>query len=219
MLVFPQLTNGGFEDDGADAAPLGWRKIGRTIESISSPVRSGSRALSLTSATTATKWAYQTVQVDGGKFYEASACARYTDADVKAVFIRVSWYASADRTGQAVSSVDSETLLDTTSPAFRDLSTRAVQAPLNARSARARLMLRPHSGDLAIAYFDDVAFAETSPPSATPAPTPTATLPPGATEPPATATPTPAPTAEPRLFPALTNGSFEDVREDGTPYA
>jgi hypothetical protein len=80
-------------------------------------------------------------------------------------------------------------------------------------------MLRPHSGVAAIAYFDDVAFAETSPPPPTPAPTPTATLPPGATEAPTATSPTPTPAAEPRLFPALTNGSFEDVREDGTPYA
>ena len=219
MFVFSQLTNGGFEDDGADGAPLGWRKIGGTIESVSSPVRSGSRALALTSETTATKWAYQTVQVDGGEFYQASAFARYTDADVKAVFVRVSWYASADGGGQALASVDSGTVLNTASPAFRALITGPVAAPVDARSARIRLMLRPVSGAQASAYFDDVAFAETSPPPATPAPTATATLPPGATTAPDTATPTPAPTAEPRLFPVLTNGSFEDVREDGTPYA
>ncbi|MCH8050656.1 MAG: hypothetical protein IIC86_01390 [Chloroflexi bacterium] len=219
MVVFPQLTNGGFEDDGEDGAPLGWRKIGGTAKSVSSPIRSGSRALALTSETTATKWAYQTVQVVGGEFYQASAFARYTDADVRAVFIRVSWYASADGSGQALSSVDSETLLDTASPAFRDLTTRPVAAPTNARSARIRLMLRPASGAPARAYFDDVAFVETSPPLATPAPSATATLPPGATAVPDTATTTPTPAAEPRLFPALTNGSFEDVREDGTPYA
>jgi len=218
-VVFSQLTNGGFEDDGADGAPLGWRKIGGIVESVSSPVRSGSRALALTSETTATKWAYQTVQVDGGEFYDASAFARYTNANVKAVFIRVSWYASADGGGQALSSVDSETVLNTTSPAFRPLTTGPVAAPASARSARVRLMLRPASGAQASAYFDDVAFAQTTPPPATPAPTATATLPPGATTAPDTATPTPAPSAEPQLFPALTNGSFEDVREDGTPYA
>ncbi len=89
-VVFSQLTNGDFEDDGAEGAPLGWRKIGGTMESVSSPVRSGSRALSLTSETTATKWAYQTVQVSAGQFYDGSAFARYTDAGVEAVFIRVS---------------------------------------------------------------------------------------------------------------------------------
>ena len=219
MVVFSQLTNGGFEDDGADGAPLGWRKIGGTIKSVSSPVRSGSRALTLTSETTATKWAYQTVLVDGGQFYQASAFARYTDADVKAVFVSVSWYASADGGGQALSSVDSETLLDTASPAFRHLATRPVAAPANAQSARIRLMLRPQSGTQATAYFDDVAFAETSPPPPTPVPTATATLPPGVTAAPDTATPTATRSSEPRRFPVLTNGSFEDVREDGTPYA
>ena len=218
-VVFSQLTNGDFEDDGANGAPLGWRKIGGTVESVSSPVRSGNRALALTSETTATKWAYQTVQVNGGDFYQASAFARYTDADVKAVFVRVSWYASADGGGQALSLVDSETVLDTASPAFRALTTGPVAAPADARSARVRLMLRPASGAQARAYFDDVAFAQTSPPPATPAPSATATLPPGATTRPDPAIPTPTLSAEPQLFPALTNGSFEDVREDGTPYA
>ena len=218
MVVFSQLTNGGFEDDGADGAPLGWRKIGGFIRSVSSPVRSGSRALTLTSETTSTKWAFQTVRVDGGEFYRASAFARYTDADVKAVFLRVSWYASADGGGQALSSVDAETVLDTASPSYRHLITPPVAAPANAKSARIRLMLRPESGARASAYFDDVAFAETNPPPPTPPPTATPTLPPGVTAAPGTATPTPTP-SEPRQFPTLTNGSFEDVREDGTPYA
>jgi len=218
-VVFAQLTNGDFEDDGADGAPLGWRKIGGTMDNVSSPVHSGSRALALTSETTATKWAYQTVHVDAGQIYHASAFARYTDADVKAVFVRVSWYASADGSGQALSSVDSETALNTPSLTFRALTTGPTAAPANARSARVRLMLRPASGARASAYFDDVAFAETSPPPATQVPTATATLPPGATAAPQTATPTPTPTAEPPLFPVLTNSSFEDVREDGTPYA
>ena len=204
MVVLSQLTNGGFEDDGSDGAPLAWRKIGGTIKSVSSPVRSGSRALSLTSATTATKWAYQTVRVEGGDFYQASAFARYTDADVKAVFIRVSWYESADGSGQALSSVDSETLLEAASPASRHLTTRAVAAPANAHSARIRLMLRPQSAALAVAYFDDVTFAETSPPLQQPGVASASDA---------------APSAEARQFPALTNGSFENVREDGTPYA
>jgi len=218
-VVFSQLTNGGFEDDGTDGAPLGWRKIGGTLEGVSSPVRSGSRALALTSETTATKWAYQTVRVDGGEFYSAGAFARYTNANVKAVFIRVSWYASANGSGQALSSVDSETVLDTPSLNFRALTLAPAAAPAEARSARVRLMLRPASGARSSAYFDDVSFAQTNPPSATSAPTATAPPPPGATSAPQTMTPTPTPPAEPHLFPALTNGSFEDVREDGTPYA
>lgn len=217
-VIFTQLTNGGFEDDGVNGVPLGWRKIGGLVESVSSPVRSGSRALALTSETTATKWAYQTVQVNGGEFYRASAFARYTDADVKAVFIRVSWYASANGSGQTLWSVDSETILTSASPTFQFLTTGAVAAPADARSARVRLMLRPMSGAQARAYFDDVAFTDAAPPTATPQPTATAPLPPGATAPDA-ATPTPTPSTEPQLFPALTNGSFEDVREDGTPYA
>jgi hypothetical protein len=173
----------------------------------------------LTSETSATKWAYQTVEVDGGEFYRASAFARFTDADVEAVFMRISWYASADGSGQALSSADSDTLLDTAAPAFGALTTGPVAAPVDARSARVRLMLRPASGAQASAFFDDVAFAGTSPPSPTPAATATVPPLPGATATPDPATPAPSQKDEPLLFPALTNGSFEDVREDGTPYA
>lgn len=218
-VVFPQLTNGGFEDDGPDGAPLGWRKIGGVIASVDSPVRSGSRALALTSGTTATKWAYQTVRVDGGSFYQASAFALINDADVEAVFVRVSWYASADGSGQALSYVDSQTTLTGASPTYRALTTGPAAAPADARSARVRLMLRPRSAAPAAAFFDDVTFTETNPPPETPAPTTTATPLPGATLAPDPPDASPTPPAEPTLFPALTNGSFEDVREDGTPYA
>ncbi len=218
-VAFSQLTNGGFEDDGSDGAPLGWRKIGGAIASVSSPVRSGSRALALTSSTTATKWAYQTVRVEGGQFYQAGAFALFSDAAVEAVFIRVSWYASADGSGQALSFVDSETTLTSAPPEYRALATGPALAPADARSARVRLMLRPQSAAPAIAFFDDVAFTETSPPPDTPAPTATATPASSATQAPDPAAASPTPPAEPLLFPALTNGSFEDVREDGTPYA
>ncbi|HEY5640231.1 MAG TPA: hypothetical protein VIW01_09280 [Dehalococcoidia bacterium] len=216
---FPQLANGGFEDDGPDGAPLGWRKIGGVITSVSSPVRSGSRALALTSGTTATKWAYQTVRVEGGQFYRASAFALFSDPDVEAVFVRVSWYASADGSGQALSYVDSQTTLTGASPTYRALTTGPAAAPADSRSARVRLMLRPRSAEPAAAFFDDVTFTETNPPPETPAPTATATPLPGATLAPDPPGASPTPPVEPTLFPALTNGSFEDVREDGTPYA
>ncbi len=77
-------------------------------------------------------------------------------------------------------------------------------------------MLRPVSGAQASAYFDDVAFDLTTPPPEPPART--ATPRPSATTSPDSATPSPSPAAEPQLFSSLTNGSFEDVREDGTPY-
>ena len=216
--MFPWLTNGGFETDGGEGAPYGWRKIGGTIASAGSPVHSGNRALELRSATTSTKWAYQTVLVDGGQFYRADTFARPLDPGVEAVFLRVSWYASADGSGQAISSEDSKTVLDTPSPSFRALTTGPVAAPDDARSARVRLMLRPASGAPAVAHFDDVEFVKTAPPTPTSAPTATATPLPEATSEPEPSNPAPSPPDEPLVFAALTNGSFEDVREDGTPY-
>jgi hypothetical protein len=224
--VFSVLTNGGFEQAGASGAPFGWRKIGGEIERSATPVRSGVASLELTSATTSTKWAYQTVAVSGGAYYAASAYAWKADGDTDAVFLRLSWYASTDGSGEAISSHDSP-LLETTQAAFRRLDTGPVRAPTSAASVRVRLMLRPQSAAQALAYFDDVAFAETAAPQPTPIATaaPTATKAPGATNAPPgqpSGTPTPAPGAvadeEPAFFNALTNGGFEEVREDGTPY-
>lgn len=238
--VFPSLTNGGFEEDGADGAPFGWRKIGGSIHTTSSHVWSGQRAIELRSQSTSTKWAYQTVLVDGGSYYEAGAFALLSDTNIQAVFLRVSWYASADGSGEAMSSSDSP-LVESPAAAFRQVSTGVVQAPDGARSARVRLMLRPASGAEAVAYFDEVEFEQTEEPAATATstatqnPTTTATASPttGAesltpTPPPpatTTATPTlkattsPSPIAEPMVFATLTNGGFEEAREDGTPYA
>ncbi|MEX0684137.1 MAG: hypothetical protein WD472_11875 [Dehalococcoidia bacterium] len=227
--VFTDLINGGFEQTGSDAVPSGWRKIGGTLASVNSPVRSGSRALALQSQTTSTKWAYQAVTVQGGLYYQASVYASFTGSAVDSAFLRVSWYASADGSGEAISSSDSH-LLDSPLAVYRQISTDAVQAPGAARSARIRLMLRPTSATAAVAYFDDASFAETEEPVAVPTATPTpaaslaqtpfhtgTTKPTTTPKPAQTASPTPQP--EPSIFSALTNGSFEEAREDGSPFA
>ena len=175
--------------------------------------------------------------VEGGAYYEAAAYAWFSDTNVESVFVRVSWYASADGSGEAIVSDDSP-LLQGTATAFRHLSTEVIQAPASSRSARVRLMLRPVSGAEAVAYFDDVEFQQTEEPIATPTPTdsiaattsaansPTVTLTPTqtplvtatATPPPPPPTASPTPVAEPAVFAVLTNGGFEEAREDGTPY-
>ncbi|HUF53940.1 MAG TPA: hypothetical protein VMR52_09235 [Dehalococcoidia bacterium] len=192
---------------------------------------SGSHSLELRSLTTSTKWAFQAVGVTAGSHYAASGHAWHADSDTDAVFLRVSWYATSDGSGEAISTVDSLQLLEPAQPIWRELSTGAVLAPGGAQSARVRLMLRPEGGAEATAYFDDIEFVQTAPPLV---PTPTATAAPGETAPPPAKSPTPksslAPSAaptfappdeeddEPGHFQALTNGGFEDVREDGSPY-
>ena len=229
--VFTQLVNGGFEQRRADGSPYGWRKIGGTLSTVAGPVAEGSSAIALTSVTSATKWVYQTVSVQGGSWYEASVRAWKSDANAAAVFLRLSWYDTDDGAGESIGYADSTVSLSADVPAFRLLSTGPVQAPADARTAKIRLMLRPASAANAVAYFDDARFDETEPPPATPSPTATpaasvaatatptptsTTTPPTATT---TATPGPEPAWEPDVFPQLTNGSFDDAREDGTPYA
>jgi hypothetical protein len=247
--VFAFLVNGSFEVLRSDGTPFGWRKIGGTMSSSVSASVDGMRALALTSATTSTKWAYQTVIVQGGHFYEATVHALKNDSNAAAVFLRISWYEAADGSGEALSTSDSVETLETNSPLFRRLTTGPVRAPAPANSARVRLMLRPASASEATALFDLATFRETEAPPQ-PTPTPTATPEPTASAsttssptgvpsdtPTSTATarqtPTLAPTLtptrtpaatpsaqpdEPSVFAALTNGSFEETREDGTPY-
>jgi hypothetical protein len=235
--VFASLTNGGFEQLRDDGAPYGWRKIGGTLGA-SNRSRSGARSLSLQSDTSSTKWAYQVVGVEAGRYYHASAHAMQDRSGD--LFLRVSWYDSTDGSGVAVSTDDSANIVTAASSDFALLDTGAIQAPSGARSASVRLMLRPSGSAPSTAYFDDVSFTTVPAPTDQPAPStpaPTPTLAPGATRTPtptahssrtptATAVATPAPFAgtptpppEPDVFPYLVNGGFETAREDGTPFA
>jgi len=162
-LVFPQLVNGGFERLRVDGTPYGWRKHGGEMSTTGDRWVDGSRSLTLKSSTTSTKWTYQTVAVTGGAYYEASAQA-LPGAGVDAVFIRISWYTSADGSGSSIDQGDSAAALS--GVGFRSISSGAVQAPRDARSAMVRLMLRPTSEALATAYFDLVTFVQMSAPLA-----------------------------------------------------
>lgn len=233
--VFASLTNGGFEQAGQDGA-YGWRKIGGTTSQDSNK-RSGSYSLALGSASASTKWAYQTITVQGNAYYRATAYARQSNSPGE-IFLRVSWYAATDGSGEAISSDDSTGVIGGNSSSFQQLVTDPVQAPTGARSVRVRLMFRPASASSATAYFDDVTFAATSPPTdapATPTPSRTNSTTPAPTAAGRTSTPRPTNgstnspdptdspadddgTGEPDSFASLVNGSFEEAREDGTPY-
>jgi hypothetical protein len=165
--VFPSLVNGGFEEGRADGTPYGWSKFGGTLGRAPRPRYEGSYSASLESTTKATKWAFQTVRVQGGQFYQLSAYVLKDDPNVAAAWLRVSWYASTDGSGQALAQHDSTLELADDAPTFRLLSTGPVQAPPEARSARVRLMLRPRSEARAVAYFDAVSFLPVPPPSPT----------------------------------------------------
>jgi hypothetical protein len=159
--VFDQLVNGGFEELRADNTPYGWRKQGGEMTPVGEPRTEGVHAAALSSQTTSTKWIYQTVTVRGGAHFEASVDARAGPGS-ESVFLRLSWYGSADGSGSAIDSLDSLATVSPGEAGFTRLSTGVVEAPPGAATVKVRLMLRPASEEAAIAYFDSVALNETS---------------------------------------------------------
>jgi hypothetical protein len=156
--VFDRLTNGGFEILRADGTAYGWKDVGADLRTVIQPVREGHRALSVTSRTSSTKWAYQTVRVQPGQYYEASGYGWGGDAGE--AFLRVSWYRTLDGSGPAIDSADSEDV--TRGGQFGQLRTGPIQAPSDALTAKVRLMLRPDTTAETVAYFDAITFSETS---------------------------------------------------------
>ncbi|HEX5140954.1 MAG TPA: carbohydrate binding domain-containing protein, partial [Dehalococcoidia bacterium] len=95
------FTNGSFEE-GTD----GWQKFGGELGVATEPRVSGNASGMLTSSTTSTKWAYQTVAVDQGQTYEFSGYVQ-ASSGVSRALLRISWYKAADGSGEAISSSDS----------------------------------------------------------------------------------------------------------------
>jgi hypothetical protein len=164
--LFPSLVNGGFEDVREDGTPYGWRKVGGEMSASKAFRAEGERSATLVSHTTSTKWVYQTVNVQGGAYYRLLAAALKNDPGVREALLRVSWYESADGSGNQIGTANSPALAED-SPGFVTLDTGPVQAPLEARSAKVRLLVRPASAASAVVYFDAVEFEETVAPAAT----------------------------------------------------
>jgi len=167
--IDPALRNGGFEDLDAAGTPFAWEKYGGVL---SSDARShgGSRAARLDSVTGSTKWLHQAVIVRPGAWYAFEAWVLHPDPGVASAFLRVSWYASADASGAAIDAADSTARLVTLSAAYRYLTTDAIAAPPDARSARARILLAPASDGAASIVVDDAAFYAASAPLIEPTP-------------------------------------------------
>jgi hypothetical protein len=208
VAVEGALRNGGFEEADSEGRPSSWQQYGGELARTNSEHFDGQFAAALSSQTNSSKWAYQVVTVQGGSAYVLSAYALKADQAVAAAYLRLSWYASPDGSGQAIDSADSTERLTDDSPEFRFLTTGAAVAPAEAASAKARLMLDPAGQAPGAVYFDAVALEETALPeptlSPTATPSPTATLCPvdgGQTPTPPSPTPvasTPAAAPEPR---------------------
>ena len=185
---FAALTNGDFELPGE--APYGWRAhAGAALVA----TEGGSRAAALISRGRATAWLHQSFAVEGGRWYEAGGRLR-AGLNAGLARIRIAWYASEDASGAQLSTTDSDELSGV-SDGFASVTTGAIRAPEDARSAELRIMLQPAGEAPALLHADEIAFARTAPP---PAPT----------EAPVVA-PSPAPEAAPAFFASLTNGDFE----------
>ncbi len=182
-----ELRNPGFEE-AVDGVPAAWQKYGGELATTTRS-HSGQRAGLLRSATDATKWAYQTVLVDGGSWYEFDAWILSDDPAVARALLRVSWYASADGSGTALASADSTGALTSSDHVYRHLTTGPVQAPPDARSARPRILLAPVGAGAASIALDDADWRPAAPPTATPTLTVTA-APTAEPSPEATSTPT-----------------------------
>ena len=136
------LLNPGFEE-ATGGIPDHWTNWGGTLTRTSAPVHTGSYAGRFESNSTSTKWVYQIVAATEGVAYVFSAWAVKDDANVEEVYLRVSWYASANGFGTELSQDDSTTRLTTDDSAYRFLTTGTITAPADAHSARMRLMRNP----------------------------------------------------------------------------
>ena len=167
------LRNGGFEEADSEGLPSFWRKYGGELARTNKARFEGQFAAALSSQTSSTKWVYQLVTVEGGRAYVLSAHALKADPAVAAAYLRLSWYANPDGSGQAIDSADSTSVLVDESPEFRFLTTEVVVAPGEAASAKVRLMMDPAGQAPGTVYFDAVTFEETTLPQPTPSPTAT----------------------------------------------
>lgn len=164
--VYSGLQNGGFEDVSANNLPLAWSKYGGTLGITTSPVGSGSHAGTLESQTDSTKWMYQTVRVAHGSQYQFAASV-WLEGEASAALLRISWYGSADGSGEAIAADDSVGSASTLTSWTR-LETEPLLPPPGAQTAKLRILLQPRSAALASIVVDDAVFGIVS--SAVPTP-------------------------------------------------
>ena len=151
--------------------------------------------------TAAIAWLHQSFAVEGGGWYEAAG-RLWPGSNAGLARIRVAWYASEDASGAQIATADSEEL-NGAGDAFAAVSSGAIRAPVEARSAQLRIMLRPAGEAPAVLRADDVSFASAAAPQPEPTPAPveaTAEAPsptPGATPSPQAAAATATATLEP----------------------
>jgi hypothetical protein len=162
-----RINNPGFEDV-VNGLPSSWQKYGGSLSSATTPIRSGGRAARLESTTDSTKWLFQTVAITGGASYAFGAWLWHDDPNTASAFLRVSWYASPDGSGEAIATADSLTRLDAPLDSWRYLTTGGITAPPEAQSAKVRILLQPLGSARAALVVDDASFATADPATSAP---------------------------------------------------
>ena len=207
------ILNGGFEE-GEEDVPSVWQKFGGFLSRSTTVAHSGSFSGAFSSTTTSTKWVHQPLVVEPGRSYDFHGFVLKNGPPESIVLLRVSWYSTADASGESLASSDSTEPLSGSDPSFRYLSTGSVTAPPEAHSARARIVLAPASAAPETVYLDDFALEETGPPTPTPGPTETGTPTPSGTATPAGSLPDGAGGAILMARGWLLNGGFEEGEGD-----
>jgi len=145
----------------ADGIPAAWSRYGGQLAS-TGDAASGAHAACHRSSTAGAKWIYQVVPVSPGGWYAAGVHAG-VEGTAEAG-IRVSWYATADGSGQQLSQDESPR---TRSATWTAIAAGPLQAPAGANSARFRLMTWPDG--TASGCFDDAFFVASAPAQPEPA--------------------------------------------------
>jgi hypothetical protein len=143
------LENGGFERGNNS----GWKVSRGTLSIVASYARSGSYVAKLTSDQTS--WIYQVVPVKGGETYTFSGWALKEEGN-SSLFLRISWYASPDGSGEELEARKS-TALTIADGQFHRLSLSA-PAPSEAKTALFKAVMTVAPLERTSAYFDDLSL-------------------------------------------------------------
>ncbi len=159
-------------------------------------IHGGIYALKVQHSKTASYGFQQAVQnIEGGMFYKVSGYGATMDSNISSYFLRVAWYASSDGSGSQLSSPNDTNKGERVDGSWIQFESIG-QAPINAQSAKIRLVISSKSdGVLASVNFDDITFQESVAPTPTLTPSPTPIL---------TSTPTSTPTSQPTHTPTPT---------------
>jgi Lamin Tail Domain len=150
------LANGDFES-GLSGRPDFWSKFGGSVYAVET-AHGGNFAGLLLSMSTSTKWMFQAVSVEPGRWYEARAFVQRPSGEGE-MFIRLTWASTPSQSGGTIVSEDSARVSATE---WTEVTLGPVQAPPGARGLRFRLMLRPRGPSAAL--FDDASLFEVDEP-------------------------------------------------------